>query len=279
MVYADSKRNYKIKYVEPDNAWVSEWMAISQKFVHNDSPAKNWNWHTIKNVYANSIKMLNQSPEIVGLEINGIKAGIMQMAHNVQIQKRVLNHNILPSKKEKEYDFRIDESSLFSRGKENQKLFTNEKQSGSFVWYFQAAPNDYLVNQGIKMLNGVDGKQRLPFDVGVGKMMMHYAITASQNRGDKGRVTLHADPSGGEKLMGLYDKGFGLKKVLDSARITTLRKNDGRYFEVLGDGESYGDNKKYEAQQVKNFLLKNMFNPKEDLSLGVKLSNKMKIKI
>lgn len=97
----------------------------------------------------------------------------------------------------------------------------DKKKKSTFIWYLATAPSEFLE----RFLN----QQEIPK---VGKITIDVGLTASfQNKND-GLLGLHADPKGGEKLMGFYNH-CSLKQLNDSVSLPRGRKfggNDGRYF-------------------------------------------------
>ena len=99
---------------------------------------------------------------------------------------------------------------------------TSEKQKRtSMIWFVQKAPNEYLLN------NNIDEND---FDIKIAKAILDTGLIASLN--ESGSMILHADPSGGEKLIEFYrNEGFTqISKV--QGRISKARVNDGRYFHM-----------------------------------------------
>ncbi|EGR3356014.1 hypothetical protein [Vibrio parahaemolyticus] len=100
------------------------------------------------------------------------------------------------------------------------KDLTNES---TFLWYLTSAPEDFLLEHL--------SKDELP---SVGKITLDIGVTASFQNQNDGRVGLHADPKGGDKLIRFY-KRCKLEQLDKTAKLPLSRRlkkggNDGRYF-------------------------------------------------
>jgi hypothetical protein len=90
-----------------------------------------------------------------------------------------------------------------------------------FIWFLTATPKDILEEHQlpkVKMLNP----------------LLDLAVQISVFTGHEGRIALHADPMGGERLIRSYLK-VGLQNIDKSVKIGPLmspRQNDGRYFKM-----------------------------------------------
>lgn len=87
-----------------------------------------------------------------------------------------------------------------------------------YVWYLAGAPEAYLESENVLLMPKVSD------------VLLHAALVASQKARFGGRMFLHADPSGADGLLKVYDK-VGLKRVDSTVNLAiSFRKNDGRYF-------------------------------------------------
>jgi len=228
LAYGDAKGEYSLKYVEADREWIRDFQKEKQEYAKDGDVAKNWNWNRITRVMSSWAAMINQKPKVVGLEINGEKAGLMLMVNKFN------------------------------------DISSGERVDSSFIWYLQTLPIEHFEKKGFSIdesgkINGLD--------IGIGKALYHEAIIESIRSGNSGRLMLHADPKGGDNLYNIYKYGFKMKEVDSEAnRVSPLRLNDDRYFEVLKNGSSSGEDVRFEADSVKEGIVKKVLLKIEDRS-------------
>jgi GNAT superfamily N-acetyltransferase len=90
-------------------------------------------------------------------------------------------------------------------------LLTNQRQSAFYVWYLSARPECSVK--------------------GIGRGLLYSMVRESALAGSKGRISLHADPSGGDDLLKLY-RALGLAQVPGDLPGYKRQPNDGRFFEL-----------------------------------------------
>lgn len=94
-----------------------------------------------------------------------------------------------------------------------------------YVWFLQAAPEEYLRAKGLTLIPKV------------GEVLLDSAIVSSMEAGLGGRVLLHAAPSGGSALMDVYGN-FGLHQV-DKSKKVAIRSSDNPLRCVHNDGRFF----------------------------------------
>ncbi|MFZ5442277.1 MAG: hypothetical protein ACOZQL_19875 [Myxococcota bacterium] len=106
-----------------------------------------------------------------------------------------------------------------------ERFFWPEQDPLVFVWYLSTAPDEALINFGVKQLRGT------------GSILIDHAVCRSFFLGFDGRVLLHAAERGGDSLVAWY-QGLGFRRVPKEQEISTFRTpfNDGRYMHL--DSES-----------------------------------------
>lgn len=110
----------------------------------------------------------------------------------------------------------------------NERWFEDWSQPATFLWFLSAAPPEALSFEDAR---GVRIKPRQ-----VGRTAFDVALTVALQSAGKGRLWLHADPLGGDKLMAWYRLTIGMR-IIDPVRYPKLpgdairrtRPNDGRY--------------------------------------------------
>lgn len=88
-----------------------------------------------------------------------------------------------------------------------------------FAWQLAAAPGETLVAADIAP------------NIQLGRVLLDTVIQVSLASGHFGYVLLHADPMGGEELLGFYTaSGMACLPQDDYPMVSSQRDNDGRYF-------------------------------------------------
>lgn len=90
-----------------------------------------------------------------------------------------------------------------------------------FIWFLADAPPASILCAGMLQPNEVPRM--------LGTICLDTAVAVSQALGFSGRVGLHADQLGGDRLFKWY-QASGMRNLPSSQRIPGLRRNDGRYF-------------------------------------------------
>jgi hypothetical protein len=91
----------------------------------------------------------------------------------------------------------------------------------SFVWFLSDAPAEWYLDLRIQPARGV------------AKVLIDTALQTRIDLGLDAACLLHADPSGGEKLLGFYEQGCGMVRVDGSHRVSALRPmRPGEYFQM-----------------------------------------------
>jgi hypothetical protein len=99
----------------------------------------------------------------------------------------------------------------------------NASLNAVFVWYLSTAPDSYWR----EVANQLPGIPKL-----VGRAALDAALTISRESLAQGRLWLHADPKGSERLRTWYGTDCGMTCLGDKAfpSLPPFRMNDGRYF-------------------------------------------------
>jgi len=108
----------------------------------------------------------------------------------------------------------------------NYRDLNTPKQKASFGWFMSVAPNcvyEYHENHGNYGITTKNAPKNL------GKILVDSLMVASNIRGHKGRIGLHADPAGKEELTSFYE-GIPLQRLDSEIKISLARGNDGNYF-------------------------------------------------
>lgn len=100
----------------------------------------------------------------------------------------------------------------------------NTNKNSTFIWYLTTAPKDYI--------NDILPESLRP---SLGKLSLEIALTESYINKNEGRLGLHADPKGKEKLVDFYTdacllSNFPKDKGLPTYLRSKFAPNDGRYF-------------------------------------------------
>jgi hypothetical protein len=98
----------------------------------------------------------------------------------------------------------------------------------TFVWYLSDSPESAQIALGLR-----------PFKR-IGRTLIDIASCLSFSANNGGRLLLHADIAGGDRLTRWYRESLGMKQLEPEYSISPFRKNDGRYFYFeSGDAESF----------------------------------------
>lgn len=93
-----------------------------------------------------------------------------------------------------------------------------DEDAGSFLWFAASAPDDAFRAFDVPRLDRL------------GRILVNTTMVTSYNAGLLGRMSLHADPGGDAYLPDFYLKHCGLLPVNPSAKLRSIRNNDGRYY-------------------------------------------------
>ena len=107
-------------------------------------------------------------------------------------------------------------------------------QRGSFTWFLTTAPRSAMLDIAAYGLTEDHLPKRL------GTITLDVAVTHSINHGGRGRMSLHADPKGGEQLLQWY-RDMGMLVLPEDRRLPPgprrlVRPSDGRYCYFTVDG-------------------------------------------
>jgi hypothetical protein len=107
------------------------------------------------------------------------------------------------------------------------RALDNHKKRSTFTWYLTTAPDAALLNIDDYDLQPEQLPKRL------GSIALDVAVTHSLNHIARGRVSLHADVSGGERLLGWYQKR-GMTALPEGQRLPRgprrlVKPSDGHY--------------------------------------------------
>jgi len=208
--YLDKAQKHPIEIRTATKEDLKKWQEISK--TDKDSPSASWVWN---NSFSEGVKKAVQTKSFESLKSDiGVQAGLAkalgQKPEFVQISTHGKPLGMMLMVKD-------------------YKNHITEENSG-FVWYLQSTPKEYLD----KTLD-ID---RNEFDIKPGAALLDTAAVKSLEAGRKD-VMLHADPKGGEGLVGYYgsqkyrqvDKEIEGKEVPNITGAGILgRENDGRYF-------------------------------------------------
>ena len=208
--YLDKAHKHPIEISTPTRDELIEWQKISQ--MDKDSPAASWIWD---NSFTEGIKNAVTQKNFESLKYDiGVQAGLSkalgQKPEFVQVSTEGKPLGMMLMAKD-------------------YKTHVTEGNSG-FVWYLQSAPKDYLKD----VLN----IERNEFDIKPGAVLLDTAAVKSLEAG-RTDVMLHADPAGGEGLLGYYgsQKYTQVAQEIEGKSISNItgvgalgRENDGRYF-------------------------------------------------
>lgn len=110
---------------------------------------------------------------------------------------------------------------------EQERWIDNERQPAVFVWYATGAP--------AAAIPGDDKPANLMTST------LDIAVSVALASAAQGRLWLHADPAGGDRLLDWYaTKGFDRvpRWVSLPGRLPGFRRNDGRYFRLTPGGSN-----------------------------------------
>ncbi|WP_232631434.1 hypothetical protein [Methylobacterium sp. Leaf118] len=110
----------------------------------------------------------------------------------------------------------------------NERWFEDWSQPATYLWYLSTAPAEILE------FKGAQGAAIIPRQIG--RMAFDVALTVALEAMGRGRLWLHADPAGGDRLVRWSTQMVGMRTIdpaqhpkLPGSTLTGGRRNDGRY--------------------------------------------------